>query len=226
MGTRYIMDVRSSDDITAKLAQMNSEQATLLTALGLVLDKGSTQFVDDAWRLTRTDASNGFVLCGAAYGTVVSKNENETTITNSHVSAYYSNFIFTENSILIANFNAASPTQGAALVAIITKNGDGKVILISSNAQQTSPYYGSLYIKEKNFGSVGNIPWFYERYNAFCGNFSQYAFTNLPLQMPGTMCNNAFSVLCMQATIFADLVVIDGVEYAVATDGYSSYACR
>lgn len=226
MGTRYIMNTNSADDITAKLALMNSEQATLLTELGLILDKGSTQYVDNAWRLTRSDASNGFVLSGATNGTAQSKNENGTTITVVNGSWSYSNFIFTEKSILIANFSQETPTQGAGLVMIVTKNDSGKVILISSKRQEYSPYYGSLYIKEKNFGAVNNIPLFYERAAASCSNFSQYAFANLPLQMPGTMCDNAFAALCMQATVFADLVIINGVEYAVASNEYSTYACR
>lgn len=223
MGTRYIMNVGSSDDVSAKLAQMNSEQATLLTALGLVLDKGSTVNTDDAWRLTRTDESNGFILCGGSQGYIQSKNENGSSITSLNGSYYYSNFIFTEKSILIANFSSETPSAGAGLVLIVTKNDDGKIILISSKRDSS---IGKLYIKEKNFGAVGNIPWFYERRDPTCGNFSQYAFANLPLQMPGTVCNNAFAVLCMQATIFADLVIINGVEYAVATDGFSTYACR
>lgn len=223
MGTRYIMYVRSSDDVVAKLAQMNSEQAALLTELGLVLDKGSTVNTDDAWRLTRTDASNGFVLSGGSQGYIQSKNENGSQITGLDGSYYYSNFIFTEKSILIANFSAETPVGGAGMAIIITKNDNGNIILISSKKSSSTGY---LYIKEKNFGAVGNIPWFYERREPSCGNFSQYAFANLPLQMPGTMCDNAFAVLCMQATIFADLVFINGVEYAVATDGFSTYACR
>lgn len=222
MGAHYIINCISSSDASAKRAQMNEEQAALLTALGLTLDSSSTEFIDDSWRLTRTDSSNEFIACGGKTGTMYLKDERNQTISGG--TSQYFHFLFTENSIMIATNSYESPTSGCSAITIITKNTDGKVIAIGVYEQGSNRPEIS-YIKDKNYGNAG-IPCISSKSDVSTPNFSQISLANVPMQQPGALCDNAFIVLCQQSVIYADLSVISGVEYAVASTGYASFACK
>jgi hypothetical protein len=222
MGAHYIMTVNNSSDVAAKLAQIASEQSSLLTSLGLTLSTGTQP--RSVWSLKRTGDENAFEVYGDNGGQMYTQNESGVMFGHSQGSTFMHHFLFTEKSIMIVARSSGSPSNG---ISAISKNDDGKVIVVAISQPNSSPYNDRIWVKDKNYGSnVDFIPMFYGTYYVEAYNYSQIALANIPMQGIGEVCNNAFIALCKQSVIQNDLAIIGGVEYAIASTNYTTYACR
>ena len=222
MGAHYIMTTNNSSDVAAKLAQISSEQSSLLTSLGLTLSTGTQS--SSVWSLKRAGDENAFEVYGDSGGGMRTLNESGVAFGSQRGSCFIQHFLFTEKSIMIAAQSSGSPPTG---ISAISKNDDGKVIVFAISQPASSPYNDKIFVKDKNYGSnIDFIPYFYGTYYVNAYNYNQIALANIPMQGIGEVCNNAFIALCKQSVIENDLAMIGGVEYAVASTSYTTYACR
>ena len=230
MGASYIIDAGSATDAAAKIAQMNSEQAAMLTSLGLTqFSQGSTEAVDNRWKISSENSGNGFTVSGGSTGTMYVKDEIGGSGT-SHVlgggTGTYHHFMFTENSLMITVNTSTTPIGGCYSITIITKNTDGDVVVISTTSNDDNNNYEKVFVKDKNYGQVSLVPMFYGNYHPSDFNFQQIALANIPMQGVGKLCDNAFLALCKQSIIYSDLAILNGAEYAAGATTHTMYACR
>lgn len=230
MGASYIIEASSATDAAAKIEQMNSEQAALLTLLGLTqFSQGRASAVDDRWKITSENSGNGFTVSGGSTGTMYVKDEIGGPGTSSVLgggTGTYHHFMFAESSIMITVNTNTTPINGCYSITIVTKNKDGGVVVISTTSNDNQNGYEKVFVKDKNYGQVSLVPMFYGNYQPSDSNFQQIALANIPMQGVGKLCDNAFLALCKQSIIYSDLAILNGTEYASGATTHMMYACR
>ena len=226
MGTSYWITMLSASDLADKVAAIESEQAVLLSSLGVTITYDSSV---PSLQLNRTANDNPFTVGTIETSGHFKVKDGEYQIGASIASiGGYCNIICTQNSILLAFFNSLTPSTASKGWAVITKNNDNTVSLIFANppSGSTGNNPSGFKIKETPIASSSDPILSYSG-GAMAGNSTgsgQFSFASLPRISGGNVCDNAFIALSQAQTVYSGVISVNHVEYAIADVQTSSQA--